>query len=119
MIGLLQAIPAQYRKIAYLAFALAVIVVTAVQVWYGAIPDAGTAPEWTSRALAVLAYIGGALGVAAAVNVGPGDRPPPVPGPGFDVTERGEATTRTLVIAALVGVVLILLVLLFDFQVNA
>lgn len=118
MTGLLQAIPALYRKIAYFLYALAIVVVTAVQVWYGAIPDTGPTPDWTVRALAVLAYIGIPLGLTAGVNVGPQDGPPPSPERAGLNIERGAVDTRALAILGVVLGTLALLLLLFNFEIG-
>ena len=119
MTGLLQAIPALYRKIAYFVYALAIVVVTAVQVWFGAIPDSGPTPDWTVRALAVLAYIGIPLGLTAGVNVGPRDGPPPSPErKGLNI-ERGAVDTRFLAILGVVLAVVALLIILLDVRISA
>lgn len=69
MIGVLQAIPPRVREVIYAAYALAVFGLGAVQVAYAT--GAGAQPEWLSVALAVAAYVGGALGVTAASNTPP------------------------------------------------
>lgn len=76
MTNIFTLIPATYRKWLYLTVFALVVVVTAVQVWYTAIPDTGTAPDWTARALAVLGYVGGILGLTAASNVNAGPEDP-------------------------------------------
>ncbi len=113
-------IPAQYRKWLYLAYAAAVIVVTGTQVWFTSVPgDGGSAPTWTVRALGVLAYVGGATGLLAAVNTGPGSTPKPSPGAGLDVTEyegrheRGETGESQLLLVLVVVVVVLLVLIVF------
>ena len=59
-----QIIPAAYRLRAYQIFALVGVILGAVQVGYGA-ADAGQ-PVALTVALAVYAFIGGALGLTAA-----------------------------------------------------
>lgn len=59
-------IPAAHRKIAYAVFALIGVVLGAVQVGYGA-AEAGQ-PTWLTVALAVYAFVGGAVGLTARSN---------------------------------------------------
>ena len=60
-------VPARYRKIAYLVFALIGLVLGAIQVGYGAASVAQ--PTWLVVALAVAPFVGSTLGFAAASNV--------------------------------------------------
>lgn len=62
-------VPAHYRKIAYAAYALIGVLLGAIQVGYGA-AEAGQ-PVPLTVALAVYAFLGGALGVTAAANTAP------------------------------------------------
>lgn len=64
-------LPAHYRKLAYAVHAVVGVVLGAVQVGFGA-AEAGQ-PTALIVALAVYAFLGGALGVTAAANTGPRD----------------------------------------------
>lgn len=59
-------LPAKLRKLIYAVVGFAALLVGAVQTVYGAM-DLGQ-PGWTKGALALLAYLGGALGLTAASN---------------------------------------------------
>lgn len=59
-------VPARYRAIAYRVYAVAVLIVTAVQV--GFVSAEKAQPTALSVAIAVLAYAGAALGLVAAAN---------------------------------------------------
>lgn len=61
-------LPSHYRKIAYAIYAVVGVLLGAIQVGYGA-AEAGQ-PVALTVALAVYAFLGGALGVTAASNVG-------------------------------------------------
>lgn len=69
MSDVLTSIPANARKIIYLVFSLIGLVLGAFQVW-STTPDHG-APSWLTGALAVYAFLGGALGFTARANVTP------------------------------------------------
>lgn len=59
-------LPPHVRKVVYVVFALLGVALGAIEVWYA---TAGvTGPEWTAPALAVYAFVGGALGLTAASN---------------------------------------------------
>ena len=62
-------LPAGYRKVAYAVVALIGLILGAIQVAYGA-ASAGQ-PTWLTVALAVYAFVGGALGLTARANVQP------------------------------------------------
>lgn len=68
--NLLDGNPALRRR-AYQLLALVGLVLGAIGAWYG-VAD-GNAPEWHAPALAVLAYVGAALGYVAQRNVTTGD----------------------------------------------
>ena len=59
-------LPAHYRKVAYALYAVVGVLLGAIQVGYGA-AEAGQ-PVALTVALAVYAFLGGALGVTAAQN---------------------------------------------------
>ena len=59
-------LPAHYRKVAYAVYAVVGVLLGAIQVGYGA-AEAGQ-PVALTVALAVYAFLGGALGVTAAAN---------------------------------------------------
>lgn len=69
---------AQVRKIIYAVYALIGVVLGSVQVWTAAVDSA--MPTWLKGALAVYAYVGGAIGLTAAANA-------------RDKGARGRATT--------------------------
>lgn len=56
------------RKIIYGIYAIAVVVVGAVQVYYSAVHL--NQPDWLTGSLAVLAYLGAPIGALAAANAG-------------------------------------------------
>jgi hypothetical protein len=70
---LLTSIPAGTRRWVYTTFSLLGVVLGAIQVAYGT-ATAGQ-PAWLTTALAVYAFVGGALGLTARANVatGPAD----------------------------------------------
>ena len=60
-------IPDSVRQVVYVVYACAVLGVGAVQV--GFVSANAAQPVWLTVTLAVLAYLGGALGITAASNV--------------------------------------------------
>ncbi len=60
-------IPDAVRQVVYIVYSCAVIGVGAVQV--GFVSANAAQPVWLTIALAVLAYLGGVLGITAASNV--------------------------------------------------
>ena len=65
-------LPAHVRKYVYVVFALIGVALGAIEVWYATAGVGG--PEWTAPALAVYAFVGGALGLTAASNTPSGGR---------------------------------------------
>lgn len=63
-------IPAAARKKVYAVFALIGVILGAVQVAYASIASSGQ-PAWLTAALAVYAFLGGALGLTARANTDP------------------------------------------------
>lgn len=61
-------LPAHYRKMTYSIYAVVGVLLGAIQVGFGA-AEAGQ-PVALTVALAVYAFLGGALGVTAAANTG-------------------------------------------------
>lgn len=59
-------LPAKHRKIAYAAYAVIGVILGAIQVGYGA-AEAGQ-PVALTVALAVYAFLGGAIGITAGAN---------------------------------------------------
>lgn len=107
MIELLRSIPDQARRAIYGTYTLAVFIVGGFQVGYAAADM--EVPDWTGIALAVLAYIGAAIGVTAAANAG--TPPDPVNGDGGD----GEVSllVRVLLLIVLVAFAVWILILIF------
>ena len=66
MSALTDIIPAAHRRIAYAVYAVIGVILGAVQVGYGA-AEAGQ-PTWLTVALAVFAFVGGAVGLTAVQN---------------------------------------------------
>lgn len=64
----LTSIPAGARKVVYAVFSLLGLVLGAVQVGFATATDGQ--PVWLTTALAVYAFLGGALGFTARANVG-------------------------------------------------
>lgn len=62
-------IPAAYRKRVYAVYAIVGVILGAVQVGFGA-AEAST-PVWLTVALAVYAFVGGAVGATAQQNTDP------------------------------------------------
>lgn len=60
-------IPASKRRLAYGIFSLLGVLLGAVQVGYASVSSADQ-PAWLTAALAVYAFVGGALGVTARAN---------------------------------------------------
>lgn len=71
-------IPALYRKYIYTGYSAIGVVLGAIQVAYLAVPG-GQQPTWLTVTMVVMGYLGTALGITAASNVGPQDTPPPAP----------------------------------------
>lgn len=64
------------RKVIYGAYAIAVVIIGAVQVGYAAAPELGGQPTWLTVALAVAGYLGvpvSALALANTSTTTPGD----------------------------------------------
>lgn len=72
------------RRVIYVAYAVLGVGLGAIEVWYATAGVAG--PEWTAPALAVYAFVGGALGLTAASNT---PREPAA------VVERPDGTRET------------------------
>lgn len=64
-------IPATWRKPIYGAFAVAGVIIGAIQVGIAATGDAN--PEWLLVTLAVFPFVAGAIGFTAAANTEPKD----------------------------------------------
>lgn len=89
MISMLQSIPALWRKRIYLAYGATVVLIGAIQAGL-ATANAGT-PTYLKVAISIVAYLGGALGLTAGVNVNEEDGPPPAPADGgLDVSAKPE-----------------------------
>lgn len=63
---LINILGAHARRIIYGVYATLGLVLGSIQVWFGAVDSA--TPTWMKGAMAVFAYIGGAIGVTAAAN---------------------------------------------------
>jgi protein-S-isoprenylcysteine O-methyltransferase Ste14 len=63
--GVLSMLDARWRSIIYLLFTVVSVGLGSFQVWYGA--TASSTPTWLKGALAVVAYLGGAIGITAAL----------------------------------------------------
>lgn len=95
-------LPPAQRRIAYVVFALLGVAVGAIQVGYGAAET--SQPTWLTVALAVYAFLGGALGMTAASNT---------PTPQHRRDDTGAIDLRdVLVLVLIVFVVVAILALL-------
>lgn len=65
--NILTQIPAAYRRVLYLTYAVTLVLVGATQVIFASLENGQ--PAWLTAAINVLAYLGGALGLTAASNV--------------------------------------------------
>jgi uncharacterized RDD family membrane protein YckC len=57
---------ARVRRVIYIVYTLLTLTLGSFQVWFSS--TAGATPTWLMGAIAVSAYLGGAIGVTAAVN---------------------------------------------------
>lgn len=69
----LLAVPARARAVVYTVYSVASLAVGAAQVGYAAVP--ASSPTWLDVALAVVPFVGAAIGITAATHTPASDGP--------------------------------------------